>query len=490
MPNIIEQQDLLKGLPDARLSMLMQNPTGDIPPFLVAAEAQRRQSIREQFSGGPQESVVDTLTKQLASVPQNIEAPMQTPPQMPPPQMRAGIDALQQGMRRGGFVQRYQSLGLVVPNGSRVQEIANQYGMTVEDAARMLENNPDLSGQKPESSFGLPPSVLEQNVQPYANPSLPPIPVLTASPEEVAGYEAERMREQKYLDMDSYPGYQAAVRMIFDSSMPGERAAKRSANASIPPDPNIGKRDSSFENKAAISIEERKKRLESIFGVNAEDREYVEEKLKELYGGEISSWEKAQKWFDAAQAAIKPGQSNMQAAINALSALGGGYAQERAEERANNREMQQALLKYELGARQDERQSQRDIAKGLLEYEQSEIDRVRANEAASAEREIEGYKWQAQQEIETARMYKSAADDLSDNLNRRVSDLMRSGIVSPEEISKDTEIMDLTKRIEENNLKANNAVIRSRMLQRRFGGATGSLTRTEYADGDTMGYLD
>jgi len=104
MPNIIEQQDLLKGLPDARLSMLMQNPTGDIPPFLVAAEAQRRQSIREQFSGGPQESVVDTLTKQLASVPQNIEAPMQTPPRMPPPQMQAGINALPQGMRRGGFV--------------------------------------------------------------------------------------------------------------------------------------------------------------------------------------------------------------------------------------------------------------------------------------------------------------------------------------------------------------------------------------------------
>jgi hypothetical protein len=300
---------------------------------------------------------------------------------------------------------------------------------------------------------------------------------------------ASRERTQREID-DSMLPMAESVRDIQAQQRYAQMLDRDPYKPSIPPDPNIGKRDSSFENKAAISIEERKKRLESIFGVNAEDREYVEEKLKELYGGEISSWEKAQKWFDAAQAAIKPGQSNMQAAINALSALGGGYAQERAEERANNREMQQALLKYELGARQDERQSQRDIAKGLLEYEQSEIDRVRANEAASAEREIEGYKWQAQQEIETARMYKSAADDLSDNLNRRVSDLMRSGIVSPEEISKDTEIMDLTKRIEENNLKANNAVIRSRMLQRRFGGATGSLTRTEYADGDTMGYLD
>ena len=73
MPNIIEQQDLLKGLPDARLMTLLQKPVGDIPPFLVAAEAQRRQQIRQQFAGsGSKESGVDSLTKQLAGVPQNI----------------------------------------------------------------------------------------------------------------------------------------------------------------------------------------------------------------------------------------------------------------------------------------------------------------------------------------------------------------------------------------------------------------------------------
>ena len=101
MSNFIKQADLLKGLPDARIATLMQNPVGDIPPFLVAAEAQRRQAIRQQFAGdGNKESVVDTLKRQLSNVPQNIQAPMRTPPKMPPPQMQpqmAGIGALPQG---------------------------------------------------------------------------------------------------------------------------------------------------------------------------------------------------------------------------------------------------------------------------------------------------------------------------------------------------------------------------------------------------------
>ena len=117
MANIIEQQDLLKGLPDARLSLLLQSPDASIPPFLVAAEAQRRQSIRQQFAGdGGKESVVDTLTKQLSNVPQNIQAPMRTPPQMPPPMQpqMAGIGALPQGqqqMANGGPVRRFASDG-------------------------------------------------------------------------------------------------------------------------------------------------------------------------------------------------------------------------------------------------------------------------------------------------------------------------------------------------------------------------------------------
>ncbi len=122
MPNILDQQNLLKGITDERLSSLLQNPIGVIPPFLVAAEAQRRQAIREQFSGQqPQESVVDTLTRQLAGVPQNIQSSAQAP------QAPQGIAAIpqqqeaqpqeaqpeQQTMNSGGYVQRYQDGSLV-----------------------------------------------------------------------------------------------------------------------------------------------------------------------------------------------------------------------------------------------------------------------------------------------------------------------------------------------------------------------------------------
>ena len=52
MPNIVEQQDLLKGLPDAAIAKLMQAPSGQIPTFLVAAEAQRRQHLQDPTESG------------------------------------------------------------------------------------------------------------------------------------------------------------------------------------------------------------------------------------------------------------------------------------------------------------------------------------------------------------------------------------------------------------------------------------------------------
>ena len=86
MANLIEQANLLKGLTNDRIALLMQNPVGDIPPFLVAAEAERRRAASQQATGDVgKESVVDMLTRQLANVPQNIQAPMRAPPQMPPP---------------------------------------------------------------------------------------------------------------------------------------------------------------------------------------------------------------------------------------------------------------------------------------------------------------------------------------------------------------------------------------------------------------------
>lgn len=381
MPNIIEQQDLLKGLPDNRLAMMMQNPTGDIPPFLVAAEAQRRQAIRQQFSGGPQESVVDTLTKQLASVPQNIQAPAQQPPRLPPPQMpsqMAGVAALQQqmpqqqmqqapqqAMRNGGMVQRYQEGSLVMPS------LRGRAG----SGGYMPGEEPDSSSILGDLYNAAINSEFTQRLGKYGvNPT-----------EERVAQLAEEVKQSNAPASDPFNyGMTREERQMMQTA-----PEVQTANPVAPRDPNAAKDGTSIRNK--MTLDEYRRQLEGIYGVNAEDSEYIKGKLEELYGGEVSGWEKSQKWFAAAQAAMQPGQNNWQVAVNALSALGAGMADERASERENQQALAEALLRYEMADMQERRKSEQAIAAGALEYGLAEQKSQEAREAAAAERELKAY---------------------------------------------------------------------------------------------------
>jgi hypothetical protein len=440
MPNIIEQQDLLKGLPDDRLSMLMQNPVGDIPPFLVAAEAQRRQSIREQFAGGPQESVVDTLTKQLSNVPQNIQAPAQQPPQMPPPQMQqqmpqmqqpemppeqGGIDTLQQSMRDGGMVRRFASEGYVAPTFRGRAGAGNYYAGEVPDQG-LISRVIDYVGENTGPFF--------ENIGKYG---INPTPEQRAQIKDEAEVSAQTSEPYRY-------GMTTEERQTM-------QRAPQTASPVIPPNPDVGKEGTSTQNKNAVSLDEYRKSLEAIYGNSEEDSAYVRQKLEELYGNnDISSWEKAQKWFAAAQAAVQPDQTNMQAAINALSALGGGFAQERASERENQQAMAEALLRYELADRDAARQGQSEIEKGMLEYRLDEQQRAAQAEASRAERERDAYKFYA----EKAGSRFDVAGDLLSNLERRKIEYIKSlpealpGQPGPD-LTNDPYIAALDKQIEE-----------------------------------------
>lgn len=393
MPNIIEQQDLLKGLPDNRLAMMMQSPTGDIPPFLVAAEAQRRQAIREQFSGGPQESVVDTLTKQLASVPQNIQGGPQMPPKLPPPMMppqMAGVAALPQGMppqgmRRGGHVQRYQDGSLVQPS-FRGRAGAGGY----------------LPGEMPEEGLfnrvydyvGSATAPFLSNVQKFGiNPTVEQLAQVKAE-SEAAGAKGEPYN----------------YGMTRDERMLMQAAPARSPLETEDP----GKKDTSLENQSKVSAEEYKRQLESIYGVNAEDSAFVRQKLEELYGGnEPSSWENAQKWFAASQAAIEPGQNNWQATINALSAFGGGMAGERAVERENKQALAEALLKLEIGDRDQRRQAEQEIAKQMLQMQMGQQEAASEEAAARRKEQLGAYEF-----------YAGGADKTVDAVNQSIKSVM------------------------------------------------------------------
>lgn len=415
MPNILEQQDLLKGLPDDRLSTLMQNPTGDIPPFLVAAEAQRRQSIREQFSGGPQESVVDTLTKQMANVPQNIQAPAQQPPQMPQQQMpeMGGVAALQGGqqMRSGGYVQRYQEGSLV--QRSSVEGLASDIGeLSLDEYIRQQEAKKIEALGPGKARF-----LLENPVIPKTEAQVAEENFRAAtegpfsgfySPESVYDAAQEYSKAQKASATDPFNYGMSAADRIMGTGKPIQTASP----VVQPRDPNAGKDNTSLENQ--ITAEDYEAELRAISAIGAEDSEYARQKIQELYGdNEISNWERAQKWFAAAQAAIEPGQTNMQAAINALSALGGGYAEERAAERESQREMEEALFKFELADRQARTQNERDIAEGVLKYRMAEIEAK--SEAAAAGR---------QQQIEANKLYAGGADDIISAENQSIRTLM------------------------------------------------------------------
>ena len=60
--DILQQEDIVKGLPDAALQMELQMPSGRIPEFLVLSEVQRRADMRQRFAA--QEPMPSSTVKQ------------------------------------------------------------------------------------------------------------------------------------------------------------------------------------------------------------------------------------------------------------------------------------------------------------------------------------------------------------------------------------------------------------------------------------------
>lgn len=329
MPNIIEQQDLLKNLPDARLATLLQNPVADIPPFLVAAEAQRRQSIRQQFAGSENnESVVDTLTKQIAKVPQNIQSPMQTPPMVPPTPQMQGVAALQQQqaiqdiaqqaqpqqqMRQGGMVQRYYDGGKVKP----WWEI------------------PDIS-----STFSGAGSYIGSKVSELADWATKPY----------AERKAEEEAKPDIVDKASIPPLPpgSSSGMSFTPALPKEQTGKPeplSAEAPPPPEPGETK-------------DEYRARLEALYA----DRG-------------VSDWEKAQRWFSMAEQFFDPSLTTGQSIAKAGQAFAAGAGETSRAERELALAREKAMLEYDIAERDRLREIEAQRAQREFETKQKITER-------------------------------------------------------------------------------------------------------------------
>jgi hypothetical protein len=124
--NILEQEDLVKGLPDQALFQQAENPSGQLPPFLVISEIQRRTDMRKRFESSeaqPQGTVADQIVMEGLGATMPQQAPMSPPPgsmlpqgSMPPPagfapspspslsQMEGTLPLMGQGMAAGGIL--------------------------------------------------------------------------------------------------------------------------------------------------------------------------------------------------------------------------------------------------------------------------------------------------------------------------------------------------------------------------------------------------
>ena len=98
--NIFEQEDLIKGLPDQALMKEAQQPSGQLPQYLVVSEIQRRQDMRKRFSqqgqDQPQGTVKDQILSGIAAMGQpdptmQSAMGMQQPPQQMPQQPPMGM---------------------------------------------------------------------------------------------------------------------------------------------------------------------------------------------------------------------------------------------------------------------------------------------------------------------------------------------------------------------------------------------------------------
>jgi len=180
--NIIEAEDLVKGLPDQALFQEAQFPSGRIPQYLAVSEVQRRQDMRQRFQAaqqGQQPSVKDQILQggigstgmapEMSSMPpmapqmppQGGPMPPQMPPQMPPPMGMAGggitpggIVYMVEGRRLPDANNEYQKLASLAREAERLGNFTG----AAEFRRRMVELNPSLaqSVRNPDLSVAAP----------------------------------------------------------------------------------------------------------------------------------------------------------------------------------------------------------------------------------------------------------------------------------------------------------------------------------------------
>ena len=158
--NILEVEDVVKGMPDEALQKEAQRPTGRVPQFLVVSEIQRRTDMRERFkaqqSKQPKGSVKEQIVSQgIAAISPEasrqmpfMRQPMQQPMAQPMPLQQMPVNQMgpEVPMFRGGVV-RYDNGG-----GTLRRDVLKKQGFTDQEIDLMLANQ--MSEQAQSAGIG------------------------------------------------------------------------------------------------------------------------------------------------------------------------------------------------------------------------------------------------------------------------------------------------------------------------------------------------
>lgn len=162
--NILEIEDLIKGLPDQALMQEAQRPSGRMPQYLVVSEIQRRGDMRKRFQSQQQGQDRGTIAQQILQggvqerpAPQT-QAPMGQPPAMMPPMGAQRPPMPPQGTPPGppmgapqGIAALPQARGIPGPQAA---QMAAQAPVRMADGQRVPGSDPTL-GQRLNNPFNL-----------------------------------------------------------------------------------------------------------------------------------------------------------------------------------------------------------------------------------------------------------------------------------------------------------------------------------------------
>ena len=196
--NILQMEDMVKGLPDQLLMQEAQMPSGRIPQFLALSEVQRRKEMRDRFQQPPQATVAEQILQSgIASAmpqqpPQGGMAPPQGPPMGPPPGPQGPVMAYGGGqmpyrMYGGGMVPYRMQEGRTIPNfgvnlpsfqGSRNSNLLSiEEILKIPEELRSPEQNQIIASLLPqmqEMAMSIPAPQVPENIAPPPAAGTPP----------------------------------------------------------------------------------------------------------------------------------------------------------------------------------------------------------------------------------------------------------------------------------------------------------------------------